>query len=68
MEWKTQTSNSEFVKSDDGSSTRNKTLLLISYTDKVEKCKKKNAYKSQQKRLETSDQFFFLETLKIGQR
>ena len=41
MEWKTQTSNSEFVKSDDGSSTRNKTLLLISYTDKVEKCKKK---------------------------
>lgn len=43
MEWKTQTSNSEFVKSDDGSSTRNKTLLLISYTDKVEKCKKKNA-------------------------
>ena len=41
MEWKTQTSNSEFVKSDDGSSTRNKTLLLISYTDKVEKSKKK---------------------------
>ena len=45
MEWKTQTSNSEFVKSDDGSSTRNKTLLLISYTDKVEKCKKKKRHR-----------------------
>ena len=45
MEWKTQTSNSEFVKSDDGSSTRNKTLLLISYTDKVEKCKKKKMHR-----------------------
>ena len=33
--WKTQTSNlCEFVKSDEGSSTRNKSLLIISYPDK----------------------------------